>query len=353
MRYQDAVDTIIAVVDAAISHSFPDHPRAFITNRHAGTRHRHRRTVAVARTLRQQERVPRLRHIPEVHRTATAREAVGVVRELQRRSAAQAIGNPTVVVSLGGDGTHNHCLRAGMSDPETVVFLRVPLGSGNDASDTESLAAFLDAITGTLHIAWVPAVEVLREGDPTAHPLAAFNIASLGIDAFITAMHDRWRTILPGNTYRLLVDLAVLRYETLVNLAPCGLAVTQPSGSVIDEGTAVRMLIAMGVSGHRTYGDHMHVLPGEENVCVLGWAGLRDKLRIKRLFYAGAHVAEPITTMYQSGDIIISYDRPVPVQMDGEAMWLNSDDFPLRFRLRHRAVQVLTPVETRRSVVPQ
>ena len=351
MRYHDALETIIAVVDAALSRDFPDYPRVYITNRHAGTRHRHRRTVTVARALRRHAQVPRMQHVPAIHRTAGAEEAVGIVQELQRRRAAGGVAIPTIVVSLGGDGTHNHCLHAGMNTPDSVIFLRVPLGSGNDASETESLADFLNSLSGPLRTEWVPAVEVLREGDRTAPACAAFNIASLGIDAFITAMHDRWRTILPGNTYRLLVDLAVLRYEKLVNLAPCRLSVMRRDGTVSDEGSTVRMLVAMGVSGHRTYGDHMHVLPGDENVCVLGWAGLRDKLRIKRLFYAGAHVSEPITTMYRSDEIVVSYDRALPLQTDGEAIWLTREDFPLRFRIQDRAVQVISPEEARRSAV--
>ena len=87
----------------------------------------------------------------------------------------------------------------------------------------------------------------------------------------------------------------------------------------------------------------MQVLPGDENVCVLGTAGLRDKFRMKRLFYAGLHIHESLTKMYRSTEITMEYDGRLPLQMDGEAVWLDGTDFPLTMKVRERAVSIIDP----------
>lgn len=336
MEYRHAVKRIVAVIDSAVAGTFPDRDRIYIANPHAGTHYRHHRTVTVASHYHDGAVDRDL----EIYWTESPKEAREVIR---------ALSTPTIVVSLGGDGTHNHCLRAGMEVSEGISFLRVPLGSGNDAGATASLKEFLAALHHPLRERPIPAVRVFRNGRENGTPEAAFNIASVGIDAFITAMHDKWRAILPGNTYRLLVNLAVLRYERLVNLGPSRLKLSRSPGersdatAHVDDGMKTRILIAMGVSGNRTYGDHMRVLPGEENVCVLGTASLRDKFRMKRLFYAGRHVDEDITTMHSAKGIEIEYDGPMPLQMDGEAMWLQREDFPLRMEIRTDAVSIIDP----------
>ncbi|MFA7565768.1 MAG: diacylglycerol kinase family protein [Alkalispirochaeta sp.] len=339
MEYRHAIGRIAAVIDAAVERSFPGRRRVYIANSFAGTRQRRRRTVSLASGY------PEVYDSAacEIHWTGSPEEAAAVIRGL---SAGHRPGDETpVVVSLGGDGTHNHCLRAGMDAPDTVTFLRVPLGSGNDAGSTASLREFFEILNGSLRERFIPAVEVVRLGNPEAPVDAAFNIASVGIDAFITAMHDKWRTVLPGNTYRLLVNMAVLRYERLVNMGPSRLTLASENGTgeILDDGFRPRTLIAMGVSGGRTYGDHMRVLPGEENICVLGKANLFDKFRMKRLFYAGRHVEEPLTTMYRSEEIVLEYDGRLPLQMDGEALWLEKKDFPLRMRMLPKTVSIIDP----------
>ncbi len=336
MEYRHAVERIVSVIDNAVARSFPDRDRIYIANPHAGTHYRHHRTVTVASHYEEHA----IETNPTIHWTGGPEEA---------RKAIHALSAPTIVVSLGGDGTHNHCLRAGMEGADGIAFLRVPLGSGNDAGATASLKEFLAALNHPLRERPIPAVKVLRNGGGNGTPEAAFNIASVGIDAFITAMHDKWRAILPGNTYRLLVNLAVLRYERLVKLGPSKLKLTvsspETTGSAkpVDDGHRRRTLVAMGVTGYRTYGDHMRVLPGKENVCVLGTANLLDKFRMKSLFYAGRHVEEEITTMYSAEEMVIEYDGTLPLQMDGEAMWLRREDFPLRMKIQTNAVNIVDP----------
>jgi diacylglycerol kinase family enzyme len=273
--------------------------------------------------------------MPEIWWTASGEEARRRVRE-RLDSAGSA---PPIVVSLGGDGTHNHVLQAGLEGDKGALFLRLPLGSGNDAAGTASLQDALDGLESMVAPVRIPAVRIT--GQRSSH--VAFNIASVGIDAYVTILHDRWRTILPGNTYRLLVDLAVLRYDRALGVGGMGIVVTHPGGTSVDLGSEPRSLVAFGATGHRTYGDHMAVLPGEENLCVIARTGLFDKLRMKGLFYRGAHVDEPITSMHRARSIVLNYESRLPLQFDGETRWLEVEDFPVRMEIIADAVPVLGP----------
>jgi diacylglycerol kinase family enzyme len=85
----------------------------------------------------------------------------------------------------------------------------------------------------------------------------------------------------------------------------------------------------------------MRVLPGHENMCVIGRVGLGEKMRLKKLFFQGRHVDLPITRMLSAGAAEIGYGSRMPIQFDGEARWLDSHDFPVRLEVVGRAVRVL------------
>jgi diacylglycerol kinase family enzyme len=316
---------------------FPHRPVVFVANPAAGTRHRHRVVERIARTHCGGEGPE-----PEIWWTESGEEARRRVRERLDRVGA----TPPIVVSLGGDGTHNHILQAGMGRDSAALFLRLPLGSGNDAAGTASLRDALDELAEAVAPRRIPVVRIV--GQRSSH--VAFNIASVGIDAYVTILHDRWRRILPGNTYRLLVDLAVLRYDRALAVGPLAIEVNAPEGFPVDLGAKPRSLVALGATGHRTYGDHMAVLPGEENLCVIAQTGLLDKLRMKGLFYRGAHIHQPITEMYRATAVTFNYNGRMPLQFDGEARWLDTEDFPVRMSIEAGAVSVL---ERARVAEPQ
>ena len=85
----------------------------------------------------------------------------------------------------------------------------------------------------------------------------------------------------------------------------------------------------------------MLVLPGTDNVCEIGPVTLAKRVRLKRLFLAGQHVTEPEVTMHRATELTMEYDRSLPIQMDGEAVWLAENQFPLRMKVLPRSVQVI------------
>lgn len=329
--YRAAVARIAAAVAPRAWSSLPDSDLLCVANASAGTRHRHASVIRLAAGLADQA-LPAAAELVWSESPADAR-----TRVLDR--IAQAPGRRLLVLSLGGDGTHNHLLRTGLAAPDQLVFLRVPLGSGNDGADMPTLATLLRELPALMVPRWVPCVEVTGSG---LHEVA-FNIASLGLDAYVTLLHDRWRSLLPGNTYRLLVDLAVLRYDRAVRLGPMQLRGRDGDGAELLLPERARSIVAVGVSGHRTYGDHMRVLPGDENVCVIDQIGVVRKLQLKRQFYAGEHVHEPVVNMHRFRELSVGYAGRLPLQCDGEARWIAQEHFPIRLLVRQRAVQVLAP----------
>ncbi|TVR68930.1 MAG: hypothetical protein EA427_09265 [Spirochaetaceae bacterium] len=342
MQYRDALQTLADHVVLSLATAFPGHPVLGVINGRAGTAARHH---ALLRTAASLPRHPRVESWPEQSRSSVSTVWTDSVEALhdvmnnwiERFDGDRGSRNHTpIIASFGGDGTHNQVLRAvpagrdgGVRD---VWFFRVPLGSGNDAVGISSLPEVLGSISSRLVPVWIPEVEV----QSPRRTLRAFNIASVGIDAFVTMMHHRLRVALPGNTYRIIANLALLIYERLVKLGPISVVTDQE-----DLGTRERVLIAFGVHGHLTYGDHIRILPTEENLCLFDRVSLWGKIRMKRLLMEGNHVHEAITTMRRAGEMRLSYEGRLPVQVDGEAEWLEAEDFPLVMRTRERSRLVL------------
>jgi diacylglycerol kinase family enzyme len=327
-------------VVSKLAGKFPGHSVVGIINGRAGTVVRHRTLQHVAGTLP----IPRADHrkgvIPAttIWTDSVAATASFLGDWLDRNPGRR--GTRPIVVSLGGDGTHNQVMLAAGDRSRTPWYFRVPLGSGNDAVGGDSVDSTLKTLDGELEPVWIPSVEVRT----TRGTYVAFNIASLGIDAFVTMLHQRLRSKLPGNTYRIIAAGALLVYERIVDLGPLAIRTSDE-----DLGCRERMLIAFGVRGGLTYGDHIRILPGEENLCVLNKASLREKLRMKRLLFRGDHVGEPITMMRRTDSVTLLYDRSLYLQLDGEPCLLEPEDFPVTLSVRPRSRRVLQPVTASRE----
>jgi len=88
------------------------------------------------------------------------------------------------------------------------------------------------------------------------------------------------------------------------------------------------LLLAMGASGHRTYGAGKKILPDERNVCGIKQTSLPGKLALRNLVVTGKHEEHPNTILFSARRIEFSAASPILAQMDGETILLQPQDFP-------------------------
>lgn len=101
------------------------------------------------------------------------------------------------------------------------------------------------------------------------------------------------------------------------------------------------LLCAMGISGGRTYGSGKKILPDGRNVCAVAQMPLLRKVALKGLFTTGAHTAKAEVSMANASRLVIEGSLPILAQMDGEAILLENEDFPIVMELTEPAAQVL------------
>ncbi len=251
-----------------------------------------------------------------------------------------------VLLSCGGDGTHRHLLSLLYAAGEAaagVQLLRISAGTGNDGADVgtaEELARTLgaelpdQAVTAGSESA---AVDVLQISSASGRQWVCGNIVSLGLDAYVAAVSNRLRGKLPGRSYRLLADIAVLFYEQRYGISEMQLKFPDDPASDVSGRYAITVV---GVSGSRVYGGHLPVLPGPENVCAISTGNLRRKLRTKKMLYNGTHPQDPGTIFRSSKTVELSYPGRIPMQVDGDDFWLDPADFPLSARVQPTEVRI-------------
>lgn len=271
------------------------------------------------------------------------------------RDPAQNSGD-YLIITAGGDGTHlevqTALLKAAFADAATkqlvtnkITVLRLPFGTGNDGSDGREFADTLRRLTEPSHFALQKAVKVWYEGEhPNGEskrkvdtydsldvlpPWYAFNIASIGIDAFVTYMTNRTKGVMPGDFYQMWVDLACIFYGTKFPSKPMKITVFDKNGEVVDTVESAVEFCLLGVSGHRTYGSNHKILPTDETFCTVKKMGLIKKLLQKNTFSDGTHAGKPTTVLRTASKIRVDYNQDILVQMDGEVHLLQPAQYPL------------------------
>jgi diacylglycerol kinase family enzyme len=239
------------------------------------------------------------------------------------------------VITAGGDGTsldvQTVFARAVLDEGhkeliDKVYLLRLPFGTGNDGSDGRTLDVSLSLLAGNAHFDRQCAVRVRTARGRSWY---AFNIASIGIDAFITHMTNKVKNRLPGDFYKLWVDLACVFYNFRFRVDEMKVAAYRNDGSIVLEHRDRMVLYLMGASGHRTYGSNQKILPGNEDVCGVREMPFLRKLALKKHFRLGTHASFPETMLYKADRLVIDYGEEILVQLDGEAHLLEPSDFPL------------------------
>ncbi|MCR4789818.1 MAG: hypothetical protein K5839_01935 [Treponemataceae bacterium] len=256
-------------------------------------------------------------------------------------------------ITAGGDGTslevQSILLRLSRASEQykniiqkCCCLLRLPFGTGNDGSDGRTLEEALLRLTFPKKIELQKAVEVSIQGktggfygewnankkDNVLPPWYAFNIASIGIDAFITHMTNKMKDKLPGDFYKLWVDLACLFYNIPYKQGNCHVDIYKDEKQVGTYDGTVEFVV-MGESGHRTYGSNHKILPDDNTVCITHGMTLLGKLATKESFNIGTHAGKDYSEMYDADKLVINYDKNILVQLDGESHLLTKENFPI------------------------
>ena len=253
-----------------------------------------------------------------------------------------------LIVIAGGDGTSLEVLQALFDAPEAFrsrcAVVRLPMGTGNDGADAPDLAGALDLLMLPSVIEMARGIRLTTAAGaswPGGKPFLAFNILSVGLDAFVTHMTNKMKGRLPGDSYKLWVDVASLLYDKIYTVAPLRVTAYGEDGAQTADFTKELLLCAVGASGHRTYGSRKKILPDERNVCAVEQMPLLRKLAIKGLFTTGAHAQKPESALFNAARVVIAGEYPLLAQMDGETVLLRKEDFPAAIELTAPVIPVL------------
>jgi diacylglycerol kinase family enzyme len=249
-----------------------------------------------------------------------------------------------LIITAGGDGTSLEALTALFYADQSIrsrcAVLRLPMGTGNDGADAWELGAALDRIIAPSNITFMPA---LRLTGMTKGPFLAFNILSVGLDAFVTHNTNKMKGRLPGDSYKLWVDIAALFYDKIYTVGSMDIKAFDETGKAFCSMTETPLLMAVGVSGRRTYGSHKRILPDDRNVCIVRQMPLFRKLMLKDMFTHGTHIDKPETVLFTASRIEFQGKYPLLAQMDGETVLLTKEDFPCSIALTDPAIPILQP----------
>ncbi len=251
-------------------------------------------------------------------------------------------------VIVGGDGTateaaseiYSYILKGGKG--ENLILFRLPMGTGNDGLDADNMETAFTISSRECTAKKIPLLEISFASGKLKY---ATNIASFGLDAYVTQKTNTMKKIIPGSFYSFMVDIAALFYESSVEMDPFAIRYTEPNGRMNSD-TFTALLLAVGVSGNRTYGGGKWVLPGDENVCAVGRMKFLTKFTVKELLYQGKHTDLEMVQMYTAKEIQVSFSNSLLFQHDGEVIPLQKEDFPVTLKIIPDAIQVLRPVDS-------
>jgi diacylglycerol kinase family enzyme len=247
------------------------------------------------------------------------------------RSGPDADSSFHLLITAGGDGTSLEALIPLFEAPPALrsrfAVLRLPMGTGNDGADAGELDRALEFLMFPTRIEGARALR-LTTRTPGKGPFLAFNILSVGLDAFVTHMTNKMKGKLPGDSYKLWVDIASLLYDRLYRVGPLEVSAFDETGRMVNAFREPLLLLAVGVSGHRTYGSRKHILPDDRNVCGVKQMPLLRKVALKGLFTTGDHIDKPESILFTANRVEFRGEYPILAQMDGEAVLLTPEDFP-------------------------
>jgi len=301
----------------------------------------------------------------------------GHAKELAQAVIAELIATnekntECILVTAGGDGTslevETALLLESQKEPKKydaikneITILRLPLGTGNDGTDGHHISETIELLKSSIQFTNVPAIKVYPENPPSEiqlknckknpkrynpdnpqFPWYAFNIASMGLDAYVVYMTNTVKKNFPGNFYHLCVPISGIFYDKDFPTGTATMQFFDKNDNKTGEITTEITLIAFGASGNRVYGGGHKVLPNENNVCYAPKIKLLRLIKENKRFVDGSFVDTDIAYLKSAEKLRVYYDKPILLQCDGEVALLTKHHFPLIFEKTEPILRTLT-----------
>jgi len=280
-------------------------------------------------------------------------EGKGSASEITKGFIERSIKDPVpfyLIISGGGDGTHREVMNSLYNAPvnilRTMAVLRLPMGTGNDGADNNQLSNALDLLLKPTHIELAPAVQLsLNKSGPAnwQGPFLAHNICSVGLDAYVTHMTNTMKGKVAGDTYKFWVDMATLNYHRKYKIDYFEVKGLDKNNKEVISFREKLLLLAMGVSGGRTYGSQQNILPDTRNVCGVKNMSLFGKLAVKGQVKNGKHTKNRSVIIFDAYRLEFTCKHDILAQMDGETVLLKPEDFPAVMELTEAKIPLLKP----------
>jgi diacylglycerol kinase family enzyme len=282
-----------------------------------------------------------------LHLTERCGHASAIAQRIIDRSVADGRESLQIIMTAGGDGTSLETAERLVALPEDrkdrYALVRLPLGTGNDGSDGRDLRIALGRFLGALHLERRPAVRVSPAEEGGKDYLWAFNIASIGLDAYVAGRTNTLKSLFPGDSYKFWVNVATMFYDRAYTVLPMRVKAFDQTGKQAHESALPRLFLAMGASGNRQYGSNKRILPGTDNAIAVSQTSLLRKLLVKGPVERGQHEGIPEVEHFSARRIEVEYQERIPLQCDGEVEELARCDFPLVMELVPDLYNVLVP----------
>lgn len=358
----------------------------FIVNKTAGCFTNHHKSEKYKKIFTQN--FEQVKSLPACAKSISYRifstEYAGHAKDLTYSVVSQLIATnepdcENLIITAGGDGT---CLevqtalyKCAMEGPKhndailnKITLLRLPLGTGNDGTDGHCIEETIEILKSGLVFSNVRAIRVYPENEVSEEavlasakacgknpgkywdinfksPWYAFNIASVGVDAYVVYMTNTVKKKLPGNFYHFCVPLGGVFYDKDFPVGTMKIELfSNPECKIEELNTPITML-AFGASGHRMYGGGHKVLPNDNNLCIAPKISLCRLIRHNNEFVDGSFAGTDIASLHSVEKIRLSYDKPILLQCDGETVMLTPVHFPLIIELTQPCLRVLKKLD--------
>ena len=281
-------------------------------------------------------------------KTISDGHAAVLTNSIIKEAEAERDDNPFyLIITAGGDGTSLEVMTSLFYAPDEVrknfAILRLPLGTANDGADSEYLSTALDLLIEPSVISMQRAVRLKTASGKG--PFLAFNILSVGADAFVTHMTNKMKGRMPGDSYKLWVNIAAIFYDLIYKVDYIDVHSKDANGTEVKSFIEKLLLLAVGESGKRCYGSHKWILPDERNVCALKQMPLLRKAHITSLLPKGTHVTKSEAILWSAHSVEFSARQRILAQMDGETVLLEKQDFPAVIELTEPVIQILKKLQ--------